>query len=156
MKDYDIIIIGGGINSLVSASLLANKKKSILLLEAKDILGGTAAAEEFSKGFKCNIAYDYIRWIDPRVIKELNLLDYGLKFREPNSLRVSLDESGKHIFFNSDPKKTLESIASHSKDDANKWIDFTNFILKLTKFFEPLYEMTPPKLSSMGFKDFLQ
>ena len=153
MKDYDVIIIGGGINSLVSASLLANKKKSILLLEAKDILGGTAASEEFSKGFKCNIAHDYIRWIDPRVIKELNLLDYGLKFREPNSLRVSLDKSGNHIFFNSDPKITLESIASHSKDDANKWIDFTNFILKITKFFEPLYEITPPKLSSMGFKD---
>jgi phytoene dehydrogenase-like protein len=153
MKDYDVIIIGGGINSLVSASLLNNQKKSVLLLESKNILGGTAAADEFSPGFKCNMVYDYLRWIDPRVIKELNLLNYGLEFREPNSLRVSLDEKGKHIFFNSDPNKTLESIASHSKDDANKWVDFTKFISKLTQFLEPLYAITPPKISSMGFKD---
>ena len=144
MKDYDVIIIGGGINSLVSASLLTNQKKSVLLLESKNILGGTAAADEFSPGFKCNMVYDYLRWIDPRVIKELNLLNYGLEFREPNSLRVSLDEKGKHIFFNSDPNKTLESIASHSKDDANKWVDFTKFISKLTQFLEPLYAITPP------------
>ena len=35
MKDYDIIIIGGGINSLVSASLLANKKNLFFYLKQK-------------------------------------------------------------------------------------------------------------------------
>ena len=35
-KEYDIIIVGGGINSLTAAALLAKKNKSILLLESRD------------------------------------------------------------------------------------------------------------------------
>ena len=73
MKYYDAIVIGGGINSLVVAALLAKKKKSILLLESRDIIGGMAASEEFSPGFRCNMVFDYIRWIDPRLINELGL-----------------------------------------------------------------------------------
>ena len=54
-KEYDIIIVGGGINSLTAAALLAKKNKSILLLESRDELGGMATLEEFSPGFKCNM-----------------------------------------------------------------------------------------------------
>ena len=73
MSVYDYIIVGGGINSLTAAALLAKKNKSILLLESRDELGGMATLEEFSPGFKCNMVYDYIRWIDPRLFKKLNL-----------------------------------------------------------------------------------
>ena len=87
-KEYDIIIVGGGINSLTAAALLAKKNKSILLLESRDELGGMATLEEFSPGFKCNMVYDYIRWIDPRLLKKLNLYKYGLKFQKVSSLRI--------------------------------------------------------------------
>ena len=155
MKYYDAIVIGGGINSLVVAALLAKKKKSILLLESRDIIGGMAASEEFSPGFRCNMVFDYIRWIDPRLINELGLYKYGLEYRKTSSLRISLDENEKHIIFHNDPNKTLESIASHSLEDANKWIEFTLYITKLTRFLEPLYKITPPEITRMGFKDAL-
>ena len=105
-KEYDIIIVGGGINSLTAAALSAKKNKSILLLESRDELGGMATLEEFSPGFKCNMIYDYIRWIDPRIIKKLNLYKYGLEFQKVSSLRIALDENKKHIIFQNDPSKT--------------------------------------------------
>ena len=77
MKQYDAIVIGGGINSLAAAALLAQEEKSILLLESRDTLGGMASSYEFTPGFRCNMVYDYIRWIDPRLIKRLNLPEYG-------------------------------------------------------------------------------
>lgn len=144
MKQYDVIVVGGGINSLAVAALLAQEEKSVLLLESRDILGGLASSYKFASGFKCNMVYDYIRWIDPRLIEKLSLQKYGLKMVLPDPLRIALDENGRHISFFSDPVKTAESISQHSSKDADKWPEFTAYIKKLTRFLEPLYRVTPP------------
>ena len=99
MKQYDAIVIGGGINSLGAAALLSQKEKSTLLLESTDTLGGMASSYEFTPGFKCNMVYDYIRWIDPHLIKLLNLQNYNLELLSPKPLRIALDNNGKHIEF---------------------------------------------------------
>ena len=70
MIQKDIIIIGSGINSLVSAAILKEAGKSILLLEARENIGGLASSIEFVPGFKCNAIYDTIKYIDPRLINE--------------------------------------------------------------------------------------
>jgi len=155
MIHYDAIVVGGGINSLAVAALLAQEKKSILLLESRDALGGLSSTHEFASGFKCNMVYDYIRWIDPRLIKRLSLQKYGLKMISPDPLRIALDENGNHISFYSDPVKTAESISQHSTKDADNWHEFTAYIKKLTLFLEPLYKMTPPIISELGIKDLL-
>ena len=41
-KNYDVIIIGGGHNSLVCANILAKKNKKVLICEARDTCGGLA------------------------------------------------------------------------------------------------------------------
>ena len=153
MKQYDAIVIGGGINSLAVAALLAQDKFSILLLESKNMLGGMSSSYEFSSGFRCNMVYDYIRWIDPRLINKLDLHKYGLSYSTPSLLRIALDEKGKHIKFYTVPSKTASSIASHSTEDAHKWIEFTKYISKITHFLEPLYAKTPPNITELGMKD---
>ena len=54
MRQFDIIVVGGGVNSLVTAALMGKAGKSVLLLEAKEKVGGLAATIEFSPGFTCN------------------------------------------------------------------------------------------------------
>ena len=66
MDDYDVIVIGGGINSLTTAALLGESGKTVLLLEACQQVGGMASIVEFTPGFRCNIINDYIKWIDPK------------------------------------------------------------------------------------------
>ena len=52
MGQYDVIVVGGGVNSLVTASVLGKAGKRVLLLEARDHVGGLASTSEFAPGFK--------------------------------------------------------------------------------------------------------
>ena len=54
MANYDIIIIGSGVNSLVAAAVIAKAGKKVLVLESRDEIGGLASTNEFTPGFKCN------------------------------------------------------------------------------------------------------
>ena len=155
MKQYDIIVIGGGVNSLVTANLLAQSGKKVLLLEKREEVGGLASTFEFTPGYKCNLINDVIKWIDPRVLKQLDLKNQGLEFIEQETLRIALDDEGNMIAFEKDPEKTAASIKNHSKIDADKWVEFTEYINKLAQFFERLYELTPPYPPDIGLKDVL-
>ena len=42
MEQFDVIIVGGGLNSLVTASILGKSGKQVLVLEARDQVGGMA------------------------------------------------------------------------------------------------------------------
>jgi len=109
-----------------------------------------ASTKEFSPGFKCNMVYDYIRWIDQRLIKLLNLHEYGLELFSSDPIHIALDEKGKHIVFYADPQQTAKSIAHHSSEDADNWLNFTKYITKLTQCLDPIYRMTPPNISELG------
>ena len=155
MTNYNSIVIGGGVNSLVAATMLGKKGKKVLLLEARNTIGGLASSLEFGDGYKCNMIYDSIKWIDPRVSKKLKLENNGLKFIKPDVVRIALGEDGKHIFFNRDPLKTAESISNLSKADSAKWKEFVIYISKITKFLEKLYTIAPPELPNLDFSDIL-
>ena len=155
MTNYDSIVIGSGVNSLVAATMLGKKGKKVLLLEARNKIGGLSSSLEFGDGYKCNMIYDSIKWIDPRVLKELELENNGLKFIKPDIVQIALGENGKHIFFNRDPLKTAESISSLSKEDSTKWGDFVVYINKITQFLEKLYTINPPELPNLDFSDIL-
>ena len=153
MENYDVIIVGSGINSLVSATVLSQAGKTVLVLESRNQIGGQAGTEEFAPGFKCNLINDVIRWIDPRVIKKLNLGFHGLNIFSPELVRITLDRKNKHISFYRDPDKTAASIAKQSEKDAKVWPDFNKYIDAQSQFLASLYEITPPNLPHVGLKD---
>ena len=155
MSRYNTIVIGGGINSLVTASFLGKSGKKVLLLEARNQVGGLASTSEFAPGFKCNVINDVVKWIDPRVMQQLGLDNHGLSLFQPDVVRVALENNGEHISFHRDQKQTAASIAIHSEKDAKAWEDFTAYIGKLTYFLEKLYELTPPNLPNVGLKEAL-
>ena len=156
MAQYDIIVIGSGINSLVAASIIAKTGKKVLILESREKIGGLASTNEFAPGFRCNAIYDTLKWIDPRIIKELQIQSQGLELIEMDIKRIALGEKeNTHTVFHKDPLLTCDSIADHSSEDSKKWMDFTTHIEKLTKFLEKLYQLTPPSLPDIGLLDAL-
>ena len=156
MAQYDIIVIGSGINSLVAASVIAKADKKVLVLESRNKIGGLASTNEFAAGFQCNAIYDTIKWIDPRIIKELQIQSQGLELIDMDIKRIALGErKNEHVIFHKDPLLTCESIANHSNKDSKKWMGFTTHVEKLTKFLEKLYQLAPPSLPDIGLLDAL-
>ncbi len=155
MDRYDSIVVGGGVNSLVTASILGQSGKKVLLLEARNQIGGLASTTEFSPGYKCNLVNDVVKWIDPRVLKKLDIESHGMELFSPDVVRIALDTDDQHILFHRNTDQTAASISTHSDKDAKVWEEFTKYIDNLTHFLEKLYEITPPNLPNVGLKEAL-
>ena len=155
MTKFDAIVIGGGVNSLVTAAVLGKAGKKVLVLEARDELGGVSSTVEFAPGFKCNLINDVVKWIDPRITEKLELKNHGLELIRPEVVRVALGDNGEHIAFHCNPNETATSISNHSKRDAKVWKEFTEYVRKLANILEKLYTLTPPNLPNVGLKEAL-
>ena len=154
MSKYDSIVIGSGINSLVVAAMLGKKRKKVLVLEARQQIGGLCSTIELINGYKCNAIHDSIKWLDPRVMKTLRLEERGLKIIKPDIVRIALGKKGEHVIFNRDPLKTVESIANLSNRDSVKWVEFVGYIKRLSNLLEKLYTIIHPKIPDLEMSDF--
>jgi phytoene dehydrogenase-like protein len=53
MDNFDVVIVGSGINSLVCAAMLVRKRKRVLVLERSAVAGGCIRTEEITvPGFR--------------------------------------------------------------------------------------------------------
>ena len=141
MSNYDYIIIGGGHNGLVCASYLSKNKKKVLLIEQKEILGGLVKYTDFTTSFS------------KKVIKDLNLQNYGLKIIEKDEDIVAMNLTGDHTVLNlKNNKINFKSTEADYKDQEsflkllNKYKLFAN---SLSGF---MYE-PPPRIKSGLKKD---
>ncbi|MEZ2440877.1 phytoene desaturase family protein [Chitinophaga sp. RCC_12] len=81
-KDYDVIVVGSGPNGLSAAIRLQQQGVSVLLLEAKDVIGGGMRTAELTlPGFY----HDVCSAVHPMAMgspffSKLPLADYGLEF----------------------------------------------------------------------------
>jgi phytoene dehydrogenase-like protein len=145
MKTYDAIIIGAGHNGLVSAAYLAKAGKRVLVLEQRDIPGGTLVTEDFD-GFKADSLQNGT--LRPDIIRDLNLSRLEL-YPKPASVKssfVSLLPDSDNLVLDADPAKAAESIKRFSAKDAARWPDFSAFMSKATDFLDAAYRTSMPRL----------
>ena len=75
--DYDVIIAGGGYAGLIAARILKKAGKNILLLEARDRVGGRVFTRELDGGQYIDLG---AQWIGPTQDKIYGLLkEFGIK-----------------------------------------------------------------------------
>jgi beta-carotene ketolase (CrtO type) len=92
-------VIGAGHNGLITAAYLARAGLQVILVEARDSVGGTASSERFA-GAVVNICNcDHVTFRTTPVIDELGLRDHGLEY-----LNV---EPTQHLRAWADPAVTL-------------------------------------------------
>lgn len=95
MKSYDAVIVGAGPNGLAAAIVLAQAGHSVLILEAKETIGGGARTEEVTlPGFRHDIcsAIHPMSVVSP-FIRALPLAGHGLEWAwSPAAIAHPLDD----------------------------------------------------------------
>src|SRR5271170_6106062 len=142
-EKYDVIVVGGGHNGLVTAGYLQRAGKKTLVLEARHMVGGACVTEEVFPGFKVSTTSYVCSLLRPQIVRDLELEKYGLKFleRDPSSFTTFPD--GRSLMFWADQKKTCAEIAKFSKKDAEAYPKYEKLLNELAGFVEPILDMTP-------------
>ena len=118
--DYDVIVVGGGHNGLTTACYLAKAGKKVLVLEARDVVGGGCATKEVAApGFRHNFHSNFhgIIHMGP-VYRDLDLEAYGARYVWPENQFAHVFPDGRALVCSRNLEKTVENVARFSKRDA--------------------------------------
>lgn len=140
----ELILIGGGINGLVAAAYLAKAGVKVLLLEARDALGGLAAGGEPIPGFRCDVVASDAGWLLPDIAADLELGAAGLELVVPEACVFSPQDGARSLTLWTDPARTAAEIGRFSPEDAHRWPEFTAQVSRFAAVLEAVYAVTPP------------
>ncbi|MFN2563457.1 MAG: phytoene desaturase family protein, partial [Gemmatimonadaceae bacterium] len=121
---YDAVIIGAGINGLVAAAYLAKARQRVLVLERREVVGGTAVTEEVFPGFRFDTCRHDAGWLSRRIAKDLKLDRHGFDALDVDaSVFAPHPDGGRndYLLLHHDPQRSAALIRKHSPADAEKW-----------------------------------
>lgn len=140
----DVAIIGGGHNGLTCAAYLAAAGLDVLVLEKNQVVGGAALTEEFHPGYRNSVAAYTVSLLNPKVISDLDLADYGLRIVErPVANFWPVDES-RFLLLHGDMRARQAAIAKFSQIDAEHLPAYEAMLTRAGDILRDLVLRTPP------------
>jgi len=152
---YDVIVIGGGHNGLVTAGLLAKRGIGVLVLEKRHQVGGAAITETpWGPNYKMT-ALSYVVSLMPAMVRdELELERFGYKVY-PQHPYFAPRRDGRYLMMCEDPERRFAQIAKFSPSDAREMIAWDEWLGRLGGLLGPMLTRVPPKLGSKHPKELL-
>ena len=151
----DAVIIGGGHNGLVCACYLAAKGLNVRVLERRNVVGGAAVTEEFHPGFRNSTASYTVSLLNPKVIRDLKLVEHGLRIAErPYSNFLPLNDT-QFLKVGGGLAATQAEVAKFSERDAENLPAYYAMLDRVAAVLKDLLFETPPNVGG-GIADILQ
>ncbi|MFP5364083.1 MAG: phytoene desaturase family protein [Thermoleophilia bacterium] len=129
---YDAVVVGAGPNGLTAAVTLARAGRSVLCVEAADVLGGAASTAELTlPGFR----HDVFSAVHPAgiaspVFADLNLERHGLRWVQPELAMVHPLPGGRGAALSRDLAHTGRSLDALGDGDGRRWVEFAGPYLR--------------------------
>src|SRR6266511_2973324 len=117
---YDVVIVGGGHNGLTCGAYLAKAGQRVVVLEARDVVGGGCATKEVAApGFRHNFHSNFhgIIHMGP-VYRDLELQRYGARYLWPENQFGHVFPDGRALVCSRDLETTVERVRRFSRRDA--------------------------------------
>jgi phytoene dehydrogenase-like protein len=122
---WDVIVVGAGHNGLTCAAYLARAGKRVLVLEARQRVGGACTLQEVWPGYRISPCAYLVGLLHPRVIDELGMVDYGLHWMPAKAgLFVPFDD-GTSIQLWDDDDLCEQEVRRLAPRDVNGWKAFS-------------------------------
>lgn len=136
---YDAIIIGAGHNGLVCGALLAKAGKKVLILEAREQVGGAAITRKFADGFSVSACAHLLYQLQPQVCKDLAL---SIDTVADDMATIALDTAGQHLRIRNGEATGLND------SDARQLQAFHKRMARFSDLLRTYLNKTPPRLAN--------
>jgi beta-carotene ketolase (CrtO type) len=149
LQDFDVIVIGGGINGLTTAAYLSKAGLRTAVIERRHVIGTHCSTEEVGiPGVRHNLHASAIMAGVSPVLEDLELERYGLEMLggEWNFLHPFKDGTA-FLAHSYNPNITYKTISRFSKKDAEAYKKIVNGMNKHLGTIMPHY-FTPPSVEA--------
>ncbi|MBB3975478.1 phytoene dehydrogenase-like protein [Rhizobium azooxidifex] len=149
MQRYDVLVVGGGHNGLVTAGYLQRAGLKVAVLEKNGWVGGAATSRELTPGFlysNCSYVCSLFR---PEIMRDLELPRHGLQVVAYEGGAV-LTRDGDYLASYRDHDSHRREFARYSKRDAEAYERYARDVTRQCRFIQPLLMRTAP--DPFGFR----
>lgn len=147
---YDAIVIGAGHNGLVAAAYLGKAGLKTLVLERREIIGGSCVTEEVIPGHRVSFTSYFASMLMPTVIRDLDLARHGLRMVASDPLLTVPVGDGRIIRWWADSARTAAEIRPYSAHDADAFLRVDRELKALAAYLQPFFLEPPPNLAARG------
>jgi phytoene dehydrogenase-like protein len=152
--DHDAIVVGAGHNGLICAAYLARAGLDVLVVEARDQVGGCASTVSVDAlGARVNICNcDHLTFRTTPIADELGLADHGLRYLDVEPVQLSISWTGAEPWlFHHDVGATLQELRRAHPDQVD---GYRRYLVAARPVAELVLELatTPPTIPAVGQK----
>jgi len=144
LSDTDAIIVGAGHNGLTCAAYLGMAGLRVRVFERRGVVGGACVTEEFHPGFRNSTAAYTVGLLQPKIIRDLNLHEYGLRVAERRVQNFLPLPDGRYLL--TGEGRTEKQIAKFNVRDAARYPAYQAQIRRVVQMLRGLSLVAPPNL----------
>ena len=136
-KHWDVVVAGAGHNGLACAAYLARAGKSVLVLEARERVGGACTLHEVWPDHRISPCAYLAGLLHPLVIEELQMADYGFRWTPATAGMFVPFDDGSSIQLWDDDTRCEEEIVRFAPEDLKGWRAFSDVKRRLRDALRP-------------------